>query len=186
MMIDKDTDHITLLEEMAIGYENGQPLLNKVNLSIRAGEMVALIGRNGTGKSTLLKSMIGLVPLLGGTCYLDGTPLQMHEARERARRVSYVSSQVSQLPPVSVLELVALGRMPHTGWLGKLSEGDRHLIKQTLIEVQLESFVNRKLDHLSDGERQRAMIARAFVQNTPLMVLESPMNHFLWIQCPIP
>ena len=88
--------------------------------------------------------------------------------------VSFVSSQVSQLPSLTVGELVALGRMPYTGWMGRLNQEDRNLVEQALEEVQMTTFEDRKLDCLSDGERQRAMIARAFVQDTPLMVLDEP------------
>ena len=173
-MIEKQAGHIISLENLSIGYGKQRVLLSELNLSIRKGEMIALIGRNGTGKSTLLKSMIGLVPLLAGQCYLEGKPLHLYPPRKRAQKISYVSSQISQLPSISVFELVSLGRMPHTGWSGKLGENDRKVVKQALGEVQLESFSHRKLEQLSDGERQRAMIARAFVQNTPLMVLDEP------------
>lgn len=170
----ESSDHIIALDHMAIGYERDHALLSKINLSVRSGEMVALIGRNGTGKSTLLKSMIGLIPLLEGTCYLDNEPLNTYDLRKRARKVSYVSSQISQLPSISVSELVAMGRMPHTGWMGKLGPEDRGMVERALAEVQMGSFMDRRLDQLSDGERQRAMIARAFVQDTPLMVLDEP------------
>jgi len=118
--------------------------------------------------------MIGLVPLLYGSCTLDNIPLQTYDLRKRAQKVSYVSSQVSQLPSISVRELVALGRMPYTGWMGRLGKQDKAMVEQALKEVQMGSFMDRKLDQISDGERQRAMIARAFVQNTPLMVLDEP------------
>lgn len=173
-MSEENTDHIISLEDLSIGYERQRFLLSELNLSIRKGEMVALIGRNGTGKSTLLKSMIGLIPLLAGNCFLDGLPLHLCDLRKRAQKVSYVSSQVSQLPSISVFELVSLGRTPHTGWLGKMGEHDRNVVIQALNKVQLEAYIHRPLDQLSDGERQRVMIARAFVQNTPLMVLDEP------------
>jgi len=174
VIIDRPSDHILTLKKLAIGYERGNALLSDVNLSVLQGEMVALIGRNGTGKSTLLKSMIGLIPLLGGTCFLDNIPLHSQDPVKRAKKVSYVSSQLSQLPSISVSELVALGRMPHTGWMGRMNTEDKRMVEQALNEVRMDSLMDRKLDHLSDGERQRAMIARAFVQNTPLMVLDEP------------
>lgn len=166
--------HIISLENFSIGHSSDSPLLEGLNLSVERGEMVALIGRNGTGKSTLIKSMIGLLVPLGGDCRLDGRAFQAHSRPERARLVSYVSSQLTQLPSLTVGELVGLGRMPHTGWMGRLDEQDRMLVKEALEEVQLSSFEERKLDCLSDGERQRAMIARALVQDTPLMVLDEP------------
>lgn len=166
--------HIISLEQFSIGYQQEDPLLNPLELKVNRGEMVALIGRNGTGKSTLLKSMIGLLAPLGGACMLDGLPLDEYSLPQRARMLSFVSSQLTQLPSLTVGELVALGRMPYTDWMGRLTQEDRLQVRKALEEVQMTSFENRKLDCLSDGERQRAMIARAFVQDTPLMVLDEP------------
>jgi iron complex transport system ATP-binding protein len=167
-------DHIISLEELSIGHQQEDVLLSNINLSVGPGEMVALIGRNGTGKSTLLKSMIGLLPSLDGSCRLEGKSITQYDLPARARMVSFVSSQITQLPSLTVGELVALGRLPYTGWMGRLDQADHALVDQALEEVQLLSFADRKLDRLSDGERQRAMIARAFVQNTRLMVLDEP------------
>ncbi len=173
MLLDP-VEHIISLQNLSIGYEKDRVLLSDINLSVRPGEMVALIGRNGTGKSTLLKSMIGLIPVLNGACYLDGVPFHTFDLGQRARKVSYVSSQLAQLPSINVRELVSMGRMPFTGWMGKLAPGDMQMVERALKEVQMETFVDRKLDQLSDGERQRAMIARALCQDTPLMVLDEP------------
>jgi len=167
-------DHIISLEKLCIGHHPEEVLLKDIDLSVGPGEMVALIGRNGTGKSTLLKTMIGLLPSLGGTCKLEGKSIDDHGLSARARLVSFVSSQIAQLPTLSVEELVALGRLPYTGWMGRLDQADRAIVHQALEEVRLLSFAKRKLDQLSDGERQRAMIARAFVQDTRLMVLDEP------------
>jgi iron complex transport system ATP-binding protein len=167
-------DNIISLDRFSIGHQKGNALLSQLNLAVNRGEMVALIGRNGAGKSTLLKSMIGLLAPLGGVCLLDGRPFNEYSLTERSRKVSFVSSQLTQLPSITVEELVGLGRMPYTGWIGRLTSKDRLLIEKALDEVQLGSFADRKLECLSDGERQRAMIARAFVQDTPLMVLDEP------------
>jgi iron complex transport system ATP-binding protein len=162
------------LEQVSVGYRKNMPLLEGVNLSAGRGEMVALAGRNGTGKSTLLRSLLGIIPLLGGRCLLNGEPLDHYDHRARARMVSYVSSRVASLPSLTVRELVSLGRIPYTGWLGKQDSGDRLLVEQAVIGVGLEGFLDRNLDRLSDGERQRVMIARAMVQDTPVMVLDEP------------
>lgn len=172
-MPDLENKDIISLINLAIGH-GSTTLLKDINLRVRPGEMVALIGRNGTGKSTLLKSMIGLLPLLEGSCILDGTSLENYEPRRRARKVSYVSSHLSHLPSISVKELVSLGRMPFTGFLGRLTEQDQIRINKALDEVRMASLAGRKLEHLSDGERQRTMIARALAQDTPLMVLDEP------------
>lgn len=172
--MNRETEHIISLDSFTIGHHREQALLSQLNLSVSPGEMVALIGRNGTGKSTLLKSMIGLLAPLNGVCLLDGRPLGEYSLPMRARKVSFVSSHLSHLPALSVGELLALGRMPYTGWMGRLTREDRDMIQRALDEVQLSTFEDRKLDCLSDGERQRAMIARAFVQDTPLMILDEP------------
>jgi len=166
--------HIIQLKNLAIGFQKDQALLKDINLSVRPGEMVALIGRNGTGKSTLLKSMIGLIPLLGGTSILEGARFDSYDLRHRARKVSFVSSVLSQLPSITVRDLVSLGRIPFTGFMGRLSPEDRELVERALEEVRMNSFADRKLENLSDGERQRTMIARALAQDTPLMVLDEP------------
>jgi iron complex transport system ATP-binding protein len=173
-MSDTQTEHIISLNQFTIGYRKENALLSQLNLTVNRGEMVALIGRNGTGKSTLLKSMIGLLAPQNGVCLLDGLPFGEYTLPQRARRVSFVSSQHTQLPSLTVGELVCLGRMPYTGWMGRLTPEDKLLVKQALDEVQMGPFEERKLECLSDGERQRAMIARAFAQDTPLMVLDEP------------
>lgn len=167
-------EHIIALDRFAIGYQKNNVLLRNLTLSVNRGEMVALIGRNGTGKSTLLKSMIGLLEPLEGSCFYEHAPFNEYSLPERARRISFVSSQLTQLPSLTVSELVGLGRMPYTGWMGRLSEKDEYLIQQALSEVQLVPYAGRRLECLSDGERQRAMIARALVQDTPVMVLDEP------------
>ena len=162
------------LKSFAIGHQKGNALLRQLNLSVNPGEMVALIGRNGAGKSTLLKSMIGLLAPLEGVCLLEGIDLDEYSLPRRAQKLSFVSYHLDYLPSLSVGELVALGRMPYTGWTGRLNSGDRARISQALEELQLIPLRERKLDCLSDGERQRAMIAGALVQDTPLMVLDEP------------
>ena len=169
-----EAEQIISLKSFAIGHQSGNALLRQLDLTVNRGEMVALIGRNGTGKSTLLKSMIGLLPSLEGQCMLDGIPLNAYSLPRRAQKLSFVSSHLENMPALSVGELVALGRMPYTGWLGRLNQDDRKMIGRALDEAQLKPLEARKLDCLSDGERQRAMIARALVQDTPLMILDEP------------
>ena len=162
------------LEHISIGYHNHRALLSGINLTAGQGELVALVGRNGSGKSTLLRSLLGLIPLLEGDCLISGTSINHMNPLSRARSLSYVSSQVSGLPSLTVRELVSLGRMPHTGWLGKMSSLDKEVVQNTLEEIGLASYADQNLDQLSDGERQRVMIARALVQDTPHMVLDEP------------
>ena len=167
-------DHMISLEQISIGYKRNLPLLSGLNLTAEPGEMIALVGRNGTGKSTLLRSILGLTPLLAGKCLLRGIALQDYDLQNRARTVSYVSSQVARIPSITVRELVSLGRIPYTGWMGRQGKEDRKLVEKAIMEVGMEKYMDRNLEQLSDGERQRVMIARAFVQDTPVMVLDEP------------
>ncbi len=162
------------LENISIGYHKNQALLSNINLSAGEGEMVALVGRNGTGKSTLLRSLLGLLPLLGGECLLSGVRLGQLDPPRRAKSLSYVSSQVSGLPSLTVRELVSLGRMPHTGWMGRMGKADMEMVDHIIREVGMDQYMDRSLDQLSDGERQRVMIARALVQDTPHVILDEP------------
>ena len=162
------------IDGLDIGYKNREPLVSDARLSVSAGEMVTLVGRNGSGKSTLLKSIIALIPKLKGVCRIHGLPVEDYGIRERARLISYVSSNPPQMPAISVKELVSLGRLPYTGWSGRQSESDRIAVSNALKEVGLTGFAHRKMDQLSDGERQRVMIARALAQDTTLIVLDEP------------
>lgn len=162
------------LEDISIGYQKEKALLSGINLSAGAGEMVALVGRNGSGKSTLLKSILGLIPFQKGSCLLSGVALDQLDYKNRALSVSYVSSQLSAPTSMKVRELVSLGRIPHTGWMGKLAKQDWDLVDHILGELGMESYMDRSLDQLSDGERQRVMIARALVQDTPNIILDEP------------
>lgn len=161
-------------EDLAIGYKDGRPLLSGLRLHINRGEMVALIGRNGSGKSTLIRSLIGLIPCLEGESFIEGNRVRSIDLRTRAKKVSFVSSGVGALPSITVRELVSLGRMPYTGWRGRLRRGEHVLVEDAVREVGISDLIDRNMDELSDGERQRAMIARAIVQDTPLMVLDEP------------
>lgn len=166
--------HMLSLKSLSIGYEGHGPLLSNINLHLESGELVALIGKNGSGKSTLIRSLVGLQPVLEGNCYLEGFPVHSMNLQKRARRVSYVSARTGPMPAMTVRELVSLGRMPHTDWRGRLRKPDQDLVHQALRAVLLQEMADRTMDQLSDGERQRAMIARAVAQDAPLMVLDEP------------
>jgi iron complex transport system ATP-binding protein len=167
-------EYMITLEGVSIGYRPLPPLLEGIDLAARKGEMIALVGRNGSGKSTLLRSILGLIPLLEGECRLDGIPLEHYDYGQRARTLSYVASQSPVLPDMRVRELVSLGRIPHTPWTGRMGKEDRDRLEQVIGEVGLSDFQDRRLEQLSDGERQRVMIARALVQDTPAVLLDEP------------
>lgn len=161
------------LKDVALGYD-GKVLYRDVNLRVGRGEMVALLGANGAGKSTLLRCVTGTLAPLDGTVEIAGRPLEGIPRRELARLVSLVNTGMTMAGALTVRELVGLGRQPHTGFLGLLSHHDREVIDRSMEEVGMSALAGRQVASLSDGERQKAMIARALAQETPVMVLDEP------------
>lgn len=167
------------IEGLSVGYPKNVPLLEKLNLELEGGMVLALVGRNGSGKSTLIRTILGLQSPLEGEVKLMGRSLLAYSPLQRARLLSYVASAGGGPAPSGMLveELVSLGRLPHTGWMGRLRPDDREKVREALELVGLQGFSQRKADHLSDGERQRVMLARALAQDTPLMILDEPAAH---------
>ncbi len=165
------------IENLSIGYKQRSTediLLSEVNSSVRQGELIAVIGRNGTGKSTLIRTLGGLHDPLGGTIMIDGNDHKSFTAQERAKKISFVSTEIIQLNHMRVYELVALGRHPYTGWLGNLSIADNEIIINAINAVGLGLKAEEFMNQISDGERQRAMIARALAQDTSILLLDEP------------
>lgn len=164
--------------ELSIGYHERSTAaaLVKQDISIRAlkGEMVALIGGNGIGKSTLLKSIAGFQPALSGELLVHGRSITDFGSEELAKEMSFVSTENVRVANLTVREMVGLGRFPYTNWFGQLNNHDRAIIDQAIFQVGLSGYENRSVNKISDGERQRAMIARALAQDTPIIVLDEP------------
>jgi iron complex transport system ATP-binding protein len=148
-----------------------------IELEISRGQLVCLLGPNGCGKSTLMRSMAGLQPLLCGKVLISGADIQAQKAHERARYLSLVLTDKISTGAISVTEIVAIGRHPHTGRSGRLQAADRKIIEESLEICGLSGFGKRLYSQLSDGEKQRAMIARALAQDTPFMMLDEPTAH---------
>ncbi len=165
------------IENLEIGYGKGRKavsLSGKINCNVSGGELVSLMGRNGSGKSTLLRTMAGLQDSLGGKILIKGRPVGDYHRLEMARLLGFVSTEVIRVEGLRVRDMVAMGRYPHTGWFGSLSSRDHEIIDRAIELTSLGSLMNRDLDELSDGERQRAMIARTLAQDTDIMVLDEP------------
>lgn len=165
------------LESIAVGYREGRrsrAVLDDVTLTAHPGQLTALIGPNGVGKSTLLRSIAGLQPLLGGTVTLDGVDLRTMPPDERARRQAIVLTERVAPGTLTVRELVSLGRHPHTGFTGRLGLQDWRIVDQALADVGATALAERDLSELSDGERQRVMTARALAQEPSLLLLDEP------------
>jgi iron complex transport system ATP-binding protein len=166
------------LKQLSVGYQQSgeAPLkvLREVNLTAAPGEMVALIGSNGIGKSTLLRTLAGFQPWFDGDILVKGRSLSSLNPREAARIISFVSTEIIRVPNLSVFDLVAYGRFPYTNWIGMLTGEDRFIIADAINKVGLNGFEQRPVMQISDGERQRAMIARALAQDTPVIILDEP------------
>lgn len=166
------------LKQLSVGYQQtGEPsfeVLKDINLAAAPGEMVALIGSNGIGKSTLLRTIAAFQPWFSGDILIGGKSLSTMGVKEIARIISFVSIENVRIPNLSVFDLVAYGRFPYTNWIGMLTENDRTVVNEAIEKTGLKGFENRPLLQISDGERQRAMIARAIAQDTPVIVLDEP------------
>lgn len=166
-------------QQLAIGYRTGQQaytVAGNLQLSVPKGQLVGVLGPNGSGKSTLLRTLAGMQPPLSGNVQLRGQPLEKLGAQQRATQLAVVLTEPAHANLTS-WELVAMGRYPYTGWLGRLSGHDRQRVEQALRVTNALAFKNRSVGSLSDGERQKVMIARAVAQDTPLMILDEPTAH---------
>ncbi len=161
------------LASLSVGYTGRRgAVLSGVDLVAEPGSFVCVLGRNGAGKSTLMRTIAGLQPPLGGTVHLDGEDVHRLAGQERARRIAVVLTERQNSPGLTVDDVVGMGRQPFTGWRGNLTAEDRNIARQSLGTVGAARFEGRLFDDLSDGERQRVMIARALAQGPSLMVLD--------------
>lgn len=165
---------------LAIGYrQNGKTVTvcDCLDLTLRAGEFVCLLGANGAGKSTLLRTLSGLQPALKGRVYIQQQDLAHVGRAALAHMLSLVLTDPVQTGNLSVYTVLTLGRYPYAGWFGMLRAADRTIIAQAAEATGIGTFLDKRMDALSDGERQKVMIARALVQDTPLIILDEPTAH---------
>jgi iron complex transport system ATP-binding protein len=150
----------------------GRRLLGPLDLSIPAGRFVCLIGANGAGKSTLIRTLCGMQPALGGDVMLQGVPLTRLDAKERAQMLAVVLTNRVSVPLLTGRDLAGLGRYPHLGWGGRLAPRDHAVVASALRQVGAEDLADRLVSQMSDGERQKVMVARALAQQPRLLVLD--------------
>lgn len=161
------------LEHITLGYGE-RILLHDISASIPAGSLTALLGRNGTGKSTLLRAIAGLGEIRTGSVRLCGSELTALAPHRRAATVSFVTTDKVRIANLTCEEVVSLGRAPYTNWIGRIQDADREIVARALTLTGMESFADKTMDTLSDGECQRIMIARALAQDTPVILLDEP------------
>lgn len=166
--------------DLQIGYHHKSvvsTVAQEINFDVHPGELVAVVGTNGIGKSTLLRTLSDLQPKLSGEILLNNTPLSKLSANQLAKQLSIVLTEGIPTKNLSVLEVIALGRQPYTNWIGSLSDRDIAVVKSVLKDTGLNDLKEKKCYQLSDGQFQRVMIARALAQDTALIILDEPTTH---------
>lgn len=158
---------------LTVGYR-GHRVVEDISLSLPCGRLVCLLGPNGAGKSTLLRTLCGFQPPIAGTVTISGSDITTMSAAEVARLVSVVLTDRPLTPSLTAAEMVGMGRAPYTGFWGRLSDEDRRLVSEAMQAVGIAPLATRRMGRLSDGERQKVMIAKALAQHTPVIVLDEP------------
>jgi len=173
--------HIILkTENLSIGYKSKKDtsvIANNINIELNQGELIGLVGANGIGKSTLLRTLTSIQQPLEGNIHLNEKALENYSAIELAKTMSLVLTEQLMSKNLSVFELIALGRQPYTNWVGNLSENDFSIINKAIEQTNLSNLKHRKCFELSDGQFQKVMIARALAQDTNLIILDEPTTH---------
>lgn len=161
---------ILTLVNLEIGY-NSQPLITAINAQANAGELIALMGLNGTGKTTLFKTILKETPALAGKVLINNQEIALNLLQTE---IAVVYTERVSIFGFTVFDMVAMGRMPHTNRFGKLTNHDLEVINSSLTQLDLLDIAQMQVDNLSDGQFQKVMIARALAQETPLLLLDEP------------
>ena len=162
------------LSQLSVGYTPSHPVISDINLELRSGQLACLIGENGIGKSTLLKTLTGFLPKLKGSLLLGNRDIESFSQRELARQVSIVVTQKPDVQNLTIEEIIGLGRSPYTGFFGRLRAEDRKVVDDAIATMGIEKLRGRMIQTLSDGERQKVMIAKALAQETSIILLDEP------------
>lgn len=177
----KNQPHIALEGKgLTLGYlrkNSRKEVLRNLDFQLFQGELTCLLGPNGVGKSTLIKAILGHVKPWAGEIRIDKEPIQGQNPEQLAKRISVVLTDPIFPGNMTVGQLVALGRTPHTGWLGTLAPMDREIVEKALSDTKTNTIRDERLSEISDGQRQKAMIARALAQDGQLIILDEPTAH---------
>lgn len=173
-------ENIIQVIDLTIGYTQRKQqikVLSSINFNLPIGELIGIIGANGTGKSTLLRTLAHQQETLSGSILINNTSIENYSINSWAKQVSWVHTETIVPRSLSVFELVSLGRQPYTNWLDKQTQTDLLKIEESLELTDLKNLKNRKCSTLSDGQLQRVFIARAIAQDTPVIFLDEPTTH---------
>ncbi|WP_420602130.1 ABC transporter ATP-binding protein [Flagellimonas sp.] len=168
--------HNIIAKDLSIGYKD-KIVSDNINFSMKSGQLCAIVGVNGVGKSTLLRTLGKLQPKLSGEIAIAGKALELHSSFELAKTLSFVLTEQPASKNLTVQELIALGRQPYTNWIGTLTKEDKQQVEVSLASFLLKDLRYNKCHELSDGQLQRVLIARAMAQDTPLILLDEPTTH---------
>ncbi len=172
--------HIIQAKKLSVGYiskKEIKTIASNINLELNSGNLVCLLGENGIGKSTLLRTLTKVQPSLKGEIFINSTQLDSFNFSDFSKIVSLVLTEKLPDSSLTVFELVALGRQPYTNWVGYLTTEDLHIIQSAFEKTNTKHLMNSKCFELSDGQLQKILIARALAQNTPIIVLDEPTAH---------
>ena len=179
-MVESTKHTILKTTDLSIGYSSKkkqQIIASNINIELEKGKLVGLLGKNGIGKSTFLRTLSKVQPKIVGEIFLNGKELEQASAKALSQLVSLVLTERIPESNLTVYELIALGRQPYTNWIGRLTEQDREHIDFAIKNTNIEKLASKKCDELSDGQLQKVMIARALAQNTEIIILDEPTVH---------
>jgi iron complex transport system ATP-binding protein len=175
-----ETARVITTRGLTIGYKqrnNVKVICGHLNLTLNPGQLVCLLGPNGAGKSTLMRTLAGLQPALSGEVFLKGKSINHYHKKSLSKQMSLVLTEKLQADNLSVYSIITLGRYPYLNWFGQLREQDKKVIRNAIRLTGVAPFLQKQSNQLSDGEKQKVMITRALVQDTPLIILDEPTAH---------
>lgn len=175
-----DSNIVLKTTALSVGYANRKvktTIASNINIELKPGELIGLVGANGVGKSTLLRTLTKVQSKLSGNIEINNKSLEEHTHIELAKVLSLVLTEPIASKNLAVFELVALGRQPYTNWVGSLTKNDLTIVNNALTQTNLHHIKGKKCFELSDGQLQKVMIARALAQDTSLIVLDEPTTH---------
>ena len=179
-MIENSENSILKTESLTIGYPQKKQdniIFSNINLSIEKGKLISVLGKNGIGKSTLLRTLCKVQKAITGAIYFEGKKLNTYSENDLSKKLSVVLTERLPESQLTVFELIALGRQPYTNWIDTLSTTDLEKIETAIKQTEIGHLKNQRFYELSDGQLQRVLIARALAQDTDVIILDEPTAH---------